>query len=136
MGKKSIKENKNRYHLAREELGLTREEAADLLSTTIGVGEENNSVLTYSAEERLLFLIVEDGKAAGGNDFRIEITHKRAFVVSSLNDYGQIYFNFFHFLFLFSNRGRRGDNSGTWDFWRCRSLCRKALFCDRNHFPP
>ena len=31
MGKKSIKENKNRYHLAREELGLTREEAANLL---------------------------------------------------------------------------------------------------------
>ena len=31
MGKKSTKENKNRYHLAREELGLTREEAADLL---------------------------------------------------------------------------------------------------------
>lgn len=31
MGKKSIKENKNRYHLAREEMELTREEAADLL---------------------------------------------------------------------------------------------------------
>lgn len=31
MGKKSIRENKNRYHLAREELELTREEAADLL---------------------------------------------------------------------------------------------------------
>ena len=31
MGKKSTKENKNRYFLAREELGLTREEASDLL---------------------------------------------------------------------------------------------------------
>ena len=31
MGKKSIKENKNRYHLAREELGLTRDEAENLL---------------------------------------------------------------------------------------------------------
>ena len=31
MGKKSIKENKNIYHLTREELELTREEAADLL---------------------------------------------------------------------------------------------------------
>lgn len=31
MGRASTKENKNRYHLAREELGLTREEAADLL---------------------------------------------------------------------------------------------------------
>ena len=31
MGRASIKENKNRYHLAREELELTREEAADLL---------------------------------------------------------------------------------------------------------
>ena len=31
MGRGSIKENKNRYHLAREELGLTRDEAADIL---------------------------------------------------------------------------------------------------------
>ena len=31
MGRGSTKENKNRYHLAREELELTREEAADLL---------------------------------------------------------------------------------------------------------
>lgn len=31
MGRASVKENKNRYHLAREELGLTREEAAALL---------------------------------------------------------------------------------------------------------
>ena len=32
MGKKSIKADKNRYHLAREEQGLTREEAAEVLS--------------------------------------------------------------------------------------------------------
>lgn len=31
MGRASTKENKNRYHLAREDMGLTREEAADLL---------------------------------------------------------------------------------------------------------
>ena len=31
MGRASTKENKNRYQLVREELGLTREEAADLL---------------------------------------------------------------------------------------------------------
>ena len=31
MGRTSTKENKNRYHLAREELGLTREEAGELL---------------------------------------------------------------------------------------------------------
>ena len=31
MGRASTKENKNRYHLAREELGLTREEAGELL---------------------------------------------------------------------------------------------------------
>lgn len=31
MGRGSIKENKNRYHLAREELGLTRDEAAEQL---------------------------------------------------------------------------------------------------------
>lgn len=31
MGRGSIKENKNKYHLAREELGLTRDEAAELL---------------------------------------------------------------------------------------------------------
>lgn len=31
MGRASIKENKNRYHLAREEMGLTREEAGELL---------------------------------------------------------------------------------------------------------
>ena len=31
MGRASTKENKNRYHLAREELGLTREEAGGLL---------------------------------------------------------------------------------------------------------
>lgn len=31
MGRTSTKENKNRYHLAREEQGLTREEAAELL---------------------------------------------------------------------------------------------------------
>ena len=31
MGKKSTKENKNRYFLAREEMGLTREEASELL---------------------------------------------------------------------------------------------------------
>ena len=31
MGRASIKENKNRYQLAREELGLTREEASELL---------------------------------------------------------------------------------------------------------
>lgn len=33
MGRASIKENKNRYQLAREELGLTREEASDLLQS-------------------------------------------------------------------------------------------------------
>ncbi len=33
MGKKSTKENKNRYQLAREELGLTREEASIKLET-------------------------------------------------------------------------------------------------------
>lgn len=32
MGKKSIKENKTRYHLVREELGLSREEASSKLS--------------------------------------------------------------------------------------------------------
>ena len=32
MGKKSIKENKTRYHLIREELGLSREEASGKLS--------------------------------------------------------------------------------------------------------
>lgn len=31
MGRASTKKNKNRYHLAREELGLTRDEAAELL---------------------------------------------------------------------------------------------------------
>ena len=31
MGKKSTKENKNRYQLAREELGLTREKASEIL---------------------------------------------------------------------------------------------------------
>ena len=31
MGRASIKENKNRYQLAREELGLSREKASDLL---------------------------------------------------------------------------------------------------------
>lgn len=31
MGRASIKENKNKYQLAREELGLTREKASDLL---------------------------------------------------------------------------------------------------------
>lgn len=31
MGRASTKENKNRYHLTREELGLTRDEAADVL---------------------------------------------------------------------------------------------------------
>ena len=31
MGRASIKENKNKYHLAREELGLSREKASDLL---------------------------------------------------------------------------------------------------------
>ena len=33
MGRVSTKENKNRYQLAREELGLTREKAGDLLET-------------------------------------------------------------------------------------------------------
>ena len=33
MGRASTKENKNRYQLAREELGLSREKAADLLET-------------------------------------------------------------------------------------------------------
>lgn len=33
MGRASIKENKNRYQLAREELGLSREKAGDLLGT-------------------------------------------------------------------------------------------------------
>jgi len=33
MGKKSTKENKTRYHLAREELGLSREQASELLET-------------------------------------------------------------------------------------------------------
>ena len=32
MGRASTKENKNRYQLVREELGLTREEAADLIT--------------------------------------------------------------------------------------------------------
>lgn len=33
MGRVSVKENKNRYQLAREELGLSREKASDLLGT-------------------------------------------------------------------------------------------------------
>ena len=33
MGRASVKENKNRYQLAREELGLSREKASDLLET-------------------------------------------------------------------------------------------------------
>ena len=33
MGKKSTKENKTRYHLVREELGLSREQASELLET-------------------------------------------------------------------------------------------------------
>lgn len=33
MGKKSVKENKNPYHTAREDLGLTREKASELLET-------------------------------------------------------------------------------------------------------
>ena len=33
MGRASVKENKNRYQLAREELGLCREKASDLLGT-------------------------------------------------------------------------------------------------------
>jgi hypothetical protein len=33
MGKKSTKENKTKYHLAREELGLSREQASELLET-------------------------------------------------------------------------------------------------------
>ena len=33
MGKKSTRENKTRYHLVREELGLSREQASELLET-------------------------------------------------------------------------------------------------------
>ena len=33
MGRASVKENKNRYQLAREELGLSREKSSDLLGT-------------------------------------------------------------------------------------------------------
>ena len=33
MGKRSTKENKTKYHLAREELGLSREQASELLET-------------------------------------------------------------------------------------------------------
>ena len=33
MGRTSVKENKNNYQLAREELGLTREKASELLET-------------------------------------------------------------------------------------------------------
>ena len=33
MGRASVKENKNRYQLAREDLGLSREKASDLLGT-------------------------------------------------------------------------------------------------------
>ena len=33
MGRVSVKENKNQYHLAREELGLSREKASELLET-------------------------------------------------------------------------------------------------------
>ena len=33
MGKKSTKENKTKYHLVREELGLSREQASELLGT-------------------------------------------------------------------------------------------------------
>ena len=33
MGKKSTKENKTKYHLVREELGLSREQASELLET-------------------------------------------------------------------------------------------------------
>ena len=33
MGKRSTKENKTKYHLAREELGLSREQASELLGT-------------------------------------------------------------------------------------------------------
>ena len=33
MGRASVKENKNRYQLVREELGLSREKASELLET-------------------------------------------------------------------------------------------------------
>ena len=33
MGRASVKQNKNKYQLAREELGLSREKASELLET-------------------------------------------------------------------------------------------------------
>lgn len=42
MGKKSIKEDKNRYHLAREEQSLTREQVAEKLCIHTADGIEKN----------------------------------------------------------------------------------------------
>ena len=40
MGRTSTKENKNSYQLAREELGLTREKASELLETVLTMAEK------------------------------------------------------------------------------------------------
>ena len=38
MGRGSVRQNKNKFQLIREDLGLSREKAAELLETVRGVG--------------------------------------------------------------------------------------------------
>lgn len=52
MGRTSTKENKNSYQLAREELGLTREKASELLETIAPERIEKNRERTHRAPPR------------------------------------------------------------------------------------
>ena len=56
MGRASTKENKNRYQLVREELGLSRERASELLET---IQTNRESVMTSSASTGDLLALLE-----------------------------------------------------------------------------
>ena len=54
MGRTSTKENKNSYQLAREELGLTREKASELLET---IAPERIELASVSLLVKVIFRI-------------------------------------------------------------------------------
>ena len=56
MGKRSTRENKNVYQLAREERGLTREEASELMD---GVSAARIEKIEYEAQEPLPYDVVQ-----------------------------------------------------------------------------
>lgn len=75
----------------------TLEEFSYLLATAVGVGEDNDAILSKPADKRLLFLVIKDRKTACGDDICVKKAREGRLIVSTLYDDRQSDLNFFHF---------------------------------------